>query len=69
MRVIPEINYFFSRINGDNRICPVHVSFHMAIVQRWEGNKWQCPLIVYSRDLMRLAKISGLFANCLQVIF
>ena len=54
-----EINRFFTVIQDDNRISPVHISLFMAIMQHWNNNNGKSPVCVFSKDLMRLAKISG----------
>ena len=56
-----EINNFFTAIEEDNRISPVHISLFMAIMQHWNtnDNDKKTPVCVFSKDLMRLAKISG----------
>ena len=59
MNLHPEIKNFFTAIREDNRISPVHVSLFMAIVQHWNNNNCKSPVCVFSKDLMQLAKISG----------
>lgn len=54
-----EINKFFKTIIDDSRISPVHISLFMAIMQHWDNNDEKKPVCVFSKDLMRLAKISG----------
>ena len=59
MNLHPEIKHFFTAIREDNRINPVHISLFMAIVQHWNNNNCKSPVCVFSKDLMQLAKISG----------
>src|SRR4051812_40168313 len=59
MNLIPEINEFFLAIREDSRISPIHISLFMAIVQHWNENNCKSPICVFSKDLMQLAKISG----------
>jgi len=59
MNSIPELIEFFSAIKDDTRIGPVHISLFMAIMQHWNQNKCKSPIRVFSRELMQLAKISG----------
>ena len=68
MILIPEIDYFFSAIREDSRINPVHISLFMAIIQTWSANDWQNPIIVLAKDLMHLAKISGIatYYKCIK---
>jgi hypothetical protein len=60
MNSIPELANFFYAIREDPRIGPVHISLYMAIIQEWSINDCKDPIRVYSRDLMQLAKISGI---------
>lgn len=55
----PELTNFFVAIQEDLRINPVHISLFMAIMQHWNDNDCKSPICVFSRDLMKLAKISG----------
>jgi hypothetical protein len=55
-----EISGFFDAIRDDNRIGPTHISLFMAIVYYWVKNDCKNPVCIFSRDLMQLAKISGL---------
>ena len=59
MNLIPELLGFFAAIREDPRINPVHISLFMAIMQHWNDNSCKSPICVFSRDLMQLAKISG----------
>lgn len=59
MQLIPELTGFLTAIREDNRISPVHISLFMAIVQHWDESNCQSPICIFSRDLMQLAKISG----------
>ena len=59
MNSIPELNKFFAAIREDPRISPVHISLFMAIVQHWNNNNCKSPVCAFSKDLMQLAKISG----------
>lgn len=59
MNLIPELAVFFSAIKEDPRINPVHISLFMAIMQHWNNNNCKSPICVFSRELMQLAKISG----------
>ncbi|WP_205514348.1 hypothetical protein [Longitalea arenae] len=43
----------------DPRIGPVHISLYVAILHQYKLQEYKLPISVYSRDLMRLAKISA----------
>ena len=68
MYLNPEVKDFFAAIRNDNRIGPVHISLFMAIVQHWNNNNCQSPLHVFGKDLMQLAKISGVatYHRCIK---
>lgn len=59
MRLTPELISFFAAAREDARIGPVHISLFMAIMQHWNDNDCKNPICAFSRDLMKLAKISG----------
>ena len=59
MEWMPQLTEFFSAIKDDARIGPVHISLFMAIMQQWAKNDGKNPFSVFSRELMQLAKISG----------
>lgn len=59
MNLIPELIEFFMSIREDPRINPVHISLFMAIMQHWNENNCKNPVRIFSKDLMQLAKISG----------
>src|SRR5256885_9301128 len=59
MKSIPELIEFFIAIRDDPRISPVHISLFMAIMQHWNDNDCKNPICVFSHELMKLAKISG----------
>ncbi len=43
----------------DPRISPIHISLYAAILYQYKLQEYKLPVSVYSRDLMRFAKISG----------
>lgn len=59
MKSIPQLVEFFVAIKDDCRISPIHISLFMAIMQHWNNNDCKSPICVFSHELMRLAKISG----------
>ena len=68
MNLNPKIKTFFSAIREDNRISPAHISLFMAIVQHWNDDNAKNQICVFSKDLMRLAKISGVatYHRCIK---
>lgn len=50
---------FLTVAADDPRISPIHISLYAAILHQYKQQEYKLPVSVYSRDLMRLAKISG----------
>ncbi|HTR29915.1 MAG TPA: hypothetical protein VMH27_11640 [Puia sp.] len=46
-------------VQEDPRISPVHISLYMAILHCWRAQGCRNPICVYAKDLMPVAKISG----------
>jgi hypothetical protein len=59
IKMTPELINFFTSIQEDPRINTVHISLFMAIVHHWNKNDCKNPIRVFGKDLMQLAKISG----------
>lgn len=59
---------FMDLIGEDHRIGPSHISLYMAILHLYRQQKYEMPVSVYSRDLMKQAKISaiGTYHKCLR---
>jgi len=51
---------FYEAIASDGRIGPVHISVYMGLLHLWEGQGYASPIHIFSRDLMPVAKISGI---------
>jgi len=51
---------FYETIAHDGCIGPVHISIYMALLHLWEKQGYENPIHVFSRDLMPVAKISGI---------
>jgi hypothetical protein len=50
---------FLTVAADDPRISPIHISLYSAILHQYKQQEYNLPVSVYSKDLMRLAKISG----------
>jgi hypothetical protein len=50
---------FYEAIGNDTRIGPVHVSVYMALLNLWDKQGHVNPIHIFSRDIMPMAKISG----------
>ncbi|MGN6212073.1 hypothetical protein [Parafilimonas sp.] len=59
---------FMEMIREDPRIGPSHISLYMAILYAYRQQDSRIPISVFSRDLMKQAKISGgaTYHKCLQ---
>lgn len=55
-----QFKRFYEVIAGDGRIGPVHISIYMGLLRLWEVQDYVNPIHIFSRDLMPLAKISGI---------
>jgi hypothetical protein len=62
------VNRFLNQIKDDPRIGPTHISLFMAIVHSASEQKFDEPISVFSKNLMRSAKISGIatYHKCMQ---
>jgi hypothetical protein len=50
---------FLTVAADDPRISPFHISLYAAILHQYKTQGYKLPVSVFSRDLMRLAKISA----------
>lgn len=55
-----QFKRFYEVIAGDGRIGPVHISIYMGLLHLWAAQGYVNPIHIFSRDLMPLAKISGI---------
>ena len=53
------IENFFTAVEQDCRIAPVHISLYLALLQWCSKNGNADPLSFYAKDLMPLAKFSS----------
>lgn len=59
---------FMNMVREDPRIGPSHISLFLAILYSYKSQDCQMPVSVYSRDLMKQAKISagGTYHRCMR---
>ena len=59
---------FMDMARDDPRIGPSHISLFMAILYSYKQQEYEMPVSVYSRDLMKQAKISamGTYHKCMR---
>ena len=53
------LRQFLDGITHDHRIRPTHIAVYMALYQHWIQNNFPVFLLVKSRELMPLAKVSS----------
>ncbi len=53
------ISDFFLKIESDPRVTKAHISLYCALLSLWVSRGFASPLVVFSREVMPLAKISG----------
>jgi replication initiation and membrane attachment protein DnaB len=56
---VPQLTYFFNKIRQDNHITPSHISLYMALLERWNQNRFNSPVLFYRKDIMIMAKMNG----------
>jgi hypothetical protein len=68
MNEIKELSRFYETIRNDPRIGTSHISLYMALFQLYNLNRFRNPLNIYRKEVMALAKISGLgtFHRCIK---
>jgi hypothetical protein len=51
---------FYKAIQADGRIGPVHISMYIGLLYLFQQQGYVNPVHIFSRDVMPLAKISGI---------
>jgi hypothetical protein len=59
---------FMGAVTEDPRMGPTHVSLFLAILYFYKKQEFKAPISVYSKELMKQAKISGCgtYHRCIQ---
>ena len=59
---------FMEKVKEDPRMGPTHISLFMAILYSYHQQEYIMPLSVYSKDLMKKAKIAGMgtYHKCMR---
>lgn len=65
--IVGAVTGFLKAVEEDPRVGPAHISLFMALLQAYKSQEMKTPISVFSRDLMKLAKISagGTFRKCI----
>jgi hypothetical protein len=59
MEPFQPLSDFYKAIEDDARINVTHISLYFALLNRWNLNQGQNPLLVVRHDLMKAAKINA----------
>lgn len=65
---VPQLTYFFNKIRQDNHITPSHISLYMALLERWNQNRFHNPVLFYRSEIMTMAKMNGIatYHKCMK---
>lgn len=55
-------------VSLDDRLFPSHISLYMALFQIWNANRFENPVSIYRKEVLRLCKIGSLntYHKCLH---
>lgn len=59
MELFPPLTDFYNAIAQDSRIGTAHISLYMALMQEWNLNKGENPVLIERGKIMTAAKISS----------
>lgn len=59
MERLKPLSDFFSAIRHDGRISTTHIGVYAALLQYWQENGCPHPIVAFSHEIMRIAKISA----------
>ena len=59
MEIFQPLTDFYKAIEDDVRINATHISLYFALLQKWNLNQSQNPVLVVRDELMKAAKISA----------
>lgn len=61
------VREFYNRAVSDPRIGPTHISLYFSILHFANEQNYQNPISVFSKELMKYAKISGIatYTKCI----
>lgn len=57
--MFPPLTAFYNAISQDARIGATHISLFMALLQQWNLNKGENPILIEREKVMKAAKISS----------
>ncbi len=59
MSEVQLLGEFLSAIEDDGRVGTTHIGIYAALLQYWQKHQCQDPIITFSYEIMRIAKISS----------
>lgn len=59
MEPLKPLSDFFSAIEKDGRIRITHIAIYAALLQYWKDQGFRNPIIAFSNDIMKVARISS----------
>lgn len=59
MELFPPLTAFYNTISRDARIGTTHISLYMALLQQWNLNNGENPILIERDEVMKAAKISS----------
>lgn len=57
MEMLKPLSDFFAAIEKDGRVGVAHIGVYAALLQCWKSKDFTDPLVVFSHEIMHLAKI------------
>ena len=68
MDLAATVYAFMDSVREDPRIGPSHISLYLSIINSCRAQNYQMPISVFSRDLMKGAKIAatGTYHKCMR---
>jgi hypothetical protein len=59
MELFPQLTIFYNAIADDARIGATHISVYMALLQQWNLNGGQNPILIERSFIMKAAKVNA----------
>lgn len=59
MQLFPPLTDFYNAIKEDTRIGATHISIYMALLQQWNINSGNNPVIINRSTIMKSSKINA----------
>ena len=59
MQHFSPLTAFYEAIAGDPRINATHISVYMALLQHWNLNQRENPIVISRDNIMKMAKINA----------